>query len=679
MRLLDISADAHPDGNRIDLAWTNPDPVGFPGVRVVRREGTHPETPDDGVRVAQGLGVTSASDTGLKGETVYYYALFPFAGTPPTFDVDRYNRATAMATSPYDLAGLMYQELLPSLYRRFDATRLPAPGSGLATEDLDKGQLRRFLELPGSQLDRLYSFARAILGFHALDRVDGRLLPLLAQWIGWRTDYGLPVGAQRNEIRFAPALYQAIGGVPTLEATVARITGWPARTKEFVHNVARTNSPERLNLWSVTRDTAGTLGTPTLASVNFAYDGRPAAAPEAGGAWTVFYHTFRRHGWDIWAKRFEDGQWQPSEPVVDRPGIDKHPTAAPQGDLLWLFWQSYDPTQPVGSRRWRVLSQTRSGGAWSAPATFGDEDTERRRPAAVADDDGGVWLFWLEPLGDGWQFRYNRHDGTGWQLDPPGTLPPDPGTPLRLEDDPVLLFHPSDAGQRLWLFWARQEPGGPPGQTRWAVFYRVKAGLDPAVDDWSPVRPLPRAGAGARHDRQPAPLLAAGGDIELFFSSDRGGSWSIFANTLDTGAHTWGTATQVTTRPYAERGPLALDTGDGTLVVFRSNESLARTSDVFGATRTLDHRYGGTTTVDTRDAGKLTLRGTFEDFQTYTYDLGAGGTRTNADRISRDTVGLFLTPDTNDPEEIAAVVSRLGGVLGDFMPVTTRAVFITPP
>ena len=38
MRLLDIAALAHPSGNRIDLSWTNPDPVTFPGMRVVRRE-----------------------------------------------------------------------------------------------------------------------------------------------------------------------------------------------------------------------------------------------------------------------------------------------------------------------------------------------------------------------------------------------------------------------------------------------------------------------------------------------------------------------------------------------------------------------------------------------------------------------------------------------------------------
>src|SRR3712207_1580467 len=106
MRLVDITATADPAGNRIDLVWDYPDDGGPPGVRVVRREGTHPEGPDDGDEVAvvdEGSGGRSAHDDGLKGETVYYYTLFPFRGAPPRFEPDRHNRVTATATSPYDL------------------------------------------------------------------------------------------------------------------------------------------------------------------------------------------------------------------------------------------------------------------------------------------------------------------------------------------------------------------------------------------------------------------------------------------------------------------------------------------------------------------------------------------------------------------------------------------------
>src|SRR6266704_2272329 len=101
MRLQRITAVAHSAGNRIDLTWVHPDPAQFPGVRVVRREGTHPTSPQprpiaglpDGLVVADSNptspfvnkvevgedGLYHATDVGLKGETVYYYALFPYA------------------------------------------------------------------------------------------------------------------------------------------------------------------------------------------------------------------------------------------------------------------------------------------------------------------------------------------------------------------------------------------------------------------------------------------------------------------------------------------------------------------------------------------------------------------------------------------------------------------------
>ncbi len=209
MRLLNIAARAHPLGNRIDLSWNNPDPVNFPGVRVVRREGTHPVSPDDGALVAHGTGLFAATDLGLKGETVYYYRLFPFHDNPPVYDGDLHNLASAVATAPYDFAEQMYA-LLPAVYHRYDeaqgpTSQGPTSDSGVTAADRAKGQLRRFLDLPGSQFDQIYSLARAALGFYDLDRVEGSLLPLLAQWIGWQTDHRLEVGPQRNEILICAA------------------------------------------------------------------------------------------------------------------------------------------------------------------------------------------------------------------------------------------------------------------------------------------------------------------------------------------------------------------------------------------------------------------------------------------------------------------------------------------
>ena len=102
---------------------------------------------------------------------------------------------------------------------------------------------------------------------HDLEKVDSRLLPLLAQWIGWQIDHRVETDVQRNDIRNAPHLYKSIGLIPTVEATVKRLVGWESRTKEFVHNVFRSNQPERLNLWMRTQDSTGIWSAPTRPTV----------------------------------------------------------------------------------------------------------------------------------------------------------------------------------------------------------------------------------------------------------------------------------------------------------------------------------------------------------------------------------------------------------------------------
>ncbi|MGW8374967.1 phage tail protein [Streptomyces sp. ODS28] len=683
MRLLDITATAHRDGNRIDLAWRIPgDAEGPVWVRAVRRSGSHPVDPDDGAVVGEGFGLNAVSDTGLQGETVFYYTLFPAPGGlfPPVFEPDPHNTASALALSPYGFAERMYA-LLPALYLRYDATRTAPPGT-VPPADADKGQLRRFLDLPGGELDRIYSLTRAALALTDPYRTDDRLLPLLGDWIGWPVNLALPVAAQRNEIRHAPRLYQAAGTVPALDATVARVTGWPSSTKEYVHNVARTNQPERLNLWSAIRPPGGTAfaGPDRPVSLNSAYDGRPSglrSTDAADAPAEFFFHTRKRHGFDIWTKRFVAGAWEASAPVVDRPGIDKYPSAARQSTRTWLFWQSCDTSRPAGRRLWQIAFSTRTGTAFAPPALFRDNGREQRLPAAVADGSGGLWLFWLERTDGVWQLRYNRHNGTAWQLAEPAVFPTDGGADPRVEDDLCALFRPGSTGPRLWLFWARREPTGVAGQTRWTLAHRSKQGLDPAVNDWSAVRTVPKT-SPAYHDREPAALNTPDGNIELLWSSTQNGGWSLQRNTLAVTPLTWGANQLVVGGPYSRRGPAALSVPAGTLLLYGSNASVPYDSSTYGATHTLDHRYAGTTTVDTGAKAKLDLRGTFGDFQSYLYDTAQGGPEPARHRIARGAVGLFLTPGDETPEEIARILSRLAGVLPGFLPAATRPVLITP-
>lgn len=656
-------------------------------MRVTRRRDTHPTSPDDCVLVEEGKGLTSAVDENLKGETVYYYTLFTCKEVDlPEYQFDRHNRAAAMATSPYNIAGQMYN-LLPGIYHRYD-TKLPLKKfhDRMVEEDQGKGQVRRFLDLAGSQLDQLYSFARAMPDLYNLDKVDGHLLPLLAKWIGWQTDYRLEIAAQRNEIRNAPYVYKTIGLIPTVEATVKRLIGWESRTKEFVHNVFLSNSPERLNIWACQRSGAGEWSKPAEPlSLDFAYEGRPTSVCDGNGTCWLFYHTCKKHydtdkkkwgiTWDIWYKIYGEEQvWTPSRPLTNRICIDKHPTAVIQGETLWVFWGAYDEKDQM----WHINYRTRTGGEWSAIEIFRDADIERKKPWALIDNTGGLWLFWQEKVGTQWQLKYNRHDGAVWELDPAVSFPLDAGEKPRVENDLFVLFHPTDLNQRIWVFWARKESTGDPDQTRWTVAYRVKQGIDPNASDWSEIRTLPKDMPDCQ-ERESAAIVNGDGNIDLFWSSNKGGSWSIWRNSLDIVAHNWGTAEQVTNNPYSQRTPFPISIDDDTLLIYRSNESLTYASAVYGATETLDCRYAGSATVDTRNLAKIAMGGQFEDFQTYTYDAGQNGERTDQDWYARDTVGIYLTPDTEDQTLILRNQKLIENALKQFLPIQVRAVFIIEP
>ncbi len=665
MRLLDIAAVPHPDGNRIDVSWTMPSTPAFPLVRVVRREGTLPVTPNpagasDGVVVAEIDGEQRVVDTGLAGETVYYYGLFPYATTgpggtvvvsDPAEQIDGFNTASALATAPLGLADEMYR-LLPLVYHRFDG---------------DDGPLRRWLQLPGGQLDQLHSVARALLGGLDVARVDGARLPLLAQWIGWNTDNRIALETQRNEIRHAPALYRAIGLIPAVEATVKRVSGADSRTKEFVDNVAATNRPWRLNLWTRVR-TGATWGAAEPLSLDAAPDGRATAVRDAAGVLWLLYHAHEQPDrFAIWAKRFTNGAWTPSEPVVRGPGLAKHPTAALQAGRLVLFWGAYDRERG----RWSIETSSRSTGPWSAAEPFvppeGGPAIERRRPVAVADTTGGVWLFWLERAGERWVLKYNRHSGGNWTLNPSAVFPNDGTASPRVLDDVFALVHPADAAQRLWVFWTRQDAAAAAGQKRTTVAYRVKAGLDPAAADWSTIRTLPKGAGNDDHDCEPSALVGSGNAIDVYWSSHRDGRWSVWRSTLDKAAHTFGTPEDLGAAPHAQRAPTAFAAGSDTVLVFRSSASLRYRSSLYGATETVDGRYAGSLTLDTRNAGLLSLRGRFDDFGTYLHDTGRG----NDDWYARDTIGVHVAAALDDRD-----ISRVDRVLTEFMPVTDRAVFI---
>jgi len=812
MRLLDLYATPHASGHQIDLTWTRPAQPTHPGVRVVRRLCTYPQLPDDGTVVitigpnsdtgttdAEGRTSFTVEDAGLRGGEIYYYAFFPFAGDPPSYAFDSSNRISALAGSYYDAAGQM-RDLLPALYARYDAAEST---SGGASGDAGNaaGPLARLLAVVGGELDVLRTEAEALLDLYAVDRIDGDLLPLLAQWIGWRSDFRQSVAAQRSEVRFAPELYRRVGLIPTVEATVKRISGWESQTKEFVHNVARTNTPPRLTIWRQGLDADGApLDEPLAAwndadpslrllSIDEAHDGRPSVANGPLGIRRLVYHTRRKTDWQIWQKtsptadvsgdvagqledagtpgtvsaRLQDAflaagyglaedatvsmavpdqlwqiedatrgetyvleavsdgpwtlyhtsapptEWAPSRPLAVGGGVLKRPVITRQGSAVWVVWEAWR------GGACRLHYRRREAGNWSDVHTLryphapGEGIPERRSPSVVVPGDGQLWFVWMERMPTGWQAVSAVHDGSvdadgalsdaGWATAAPvpvAMTESGASVPLAVGTDLQVVASAPGGDPPLVLLWSRpvSVPAVHPGATRHRVFASVLPSLTTAEGAWTSEEPLP-ATDPADHDREPSALPRLDGTWRVVWSATRDGSWSVWTTTLDPSATppTWDAPQAVTEPPFDHRAPLLLAPDSESaaaplLLLTRTDRSIRYESDLYGATATEDPRYSGAQTVRVTNGPRIRQRGELRDVQAYTYDagppVGAGSgaspsdRRTDRDWYARDTVGLYVEPDTVEADTLARGVDRLKRVVPEFIPVTDRAVVILP-
>jgi hypothetical protein len=380
VKVLGLSAQPDLRGNQIDIAWMNPDFADFKGVKVLRREGTYPEVPsdvgsefqihDEPASATSAGSPASFSDAGLKSETVYYYAVVAYDSVPQYFPAF----TAAMTTGSYQSAELMYR-YLPSLYRRFDTsippTLLPRE---LDPADAKRGQLLRMIEIFGLQVDLLRSFAKGVRDFSSIDRVDGELLPLLAEWIGWDTSFNLSLAKQRNEIKYAPHFYRTTGIAANLRATLNRVSSWDVQIKEFVHNVFRSNDPEQLQIWEIEKVGVAS-SAPQLVTLDRAYEGKPAALQAADKRVWLFYHSRQavplRQGpqdhWQIYYKVKADDEWLPSRGLSQKGSVNKYPTALQRADgSFWLFWAEYQ--DPAGRGLPQIQLAVFSAGRPAQPA-----------------------------------------------------------------------------------------------------------------------------------------------------------------------------------------------------------------------------------------------------------------------------------------------------------------------
>jgi hypothetical protein len=337
-----------------------------------------------------------------------------------------------------------------------------------------------------------------------------------------------------------------------------------------------------------------------------------------------------------------------------------------------VFWDACDPA----GRRCTIRYSVGDGMRWSVPREPDQPpDARHTHPCTALDADGNLLLFYLVRTAGGWQLRYLQVDAS----DPEATPDFSTGTPFplhagqdpRVEDEPFVLEDPGHAdGPGLWVFWVRREPSATnPGR-----FYKTIAYRHLVLDTgWGPVLTWPKSPGDPDYNDSAPSAVVHNGLIRLFWTTDRHGNRTIMQAAL--GAP--GDALELTSEsPYTCTASLPVEADALPLLIYRSNECIVHQSAMQSITQSADRRYAGGTSHHTSHVKKNTLAGTYDDFQTRTYDTGRKTRGEDMDLYSRETVGLYLSPDVFDPAGIETGVARLKGVLGEFIPITARPVII---
>jgi len=567
-------------------------------------------------------------DADLEAGVFYYYRVFGAGGS----ELDEPARGTALPTGERGAHDLMYR-LLPPVHQvqDIDPTRV------------DKGlDLYRFLAPFGAGVDHFRGLVDGVATRHDLSTARADFLPHLARMIGWIPDLTASENTQRQDIRFAPELFAGLGTLPNAPALINRVTGWPCRVKEFVHNVFLTNAPEDVSIWEiwqVTRAAAGGWNVPAPFALTTSMDGAPVAVTVGTTPW-LLWHSDRSGRRELWFQRLgtdaEPHRVMEGAPD-DGPNLeynDEAPAAIAEGADLRLFWTS---TRGESRDIWTRLLQSAPDPVRGPADRLTDHPKEDRHPAVVRDG-ADLWLFWDSDRRGPHDLWHQRRSGVAW------------GAPQRFVKDRPDLDGAHDSfpaavvfGGDVWLFWCRDM------SDRREIWHQV-------INSGGAVGPQESLssdlGTGGR-DEAPWPVVVAG-RVWLLFHSNRGGPWQIWTRVHDGG---WQAPARLSAEPTADKDPTGYVDGAGNLHVFWVSQRRTR--------------WYRSRTVDFNDAQMLAEMGTFHDHAHYVYDCGKGPD----DWYARDTIGLHPDPDTVDAGRIAAEISRATSFLEPFRPAPVRYVW----
>lgn len=304
-----------------------------------------------------------------------------------------------------------------------------------------------------------------------------------------------------------------------------------------------------------------------------------------------------------------------------------------------------------------------------------------------------VWLFFSTFVAGKWWIAIARWDGSKWLL-PTEHLLESSGA----NREPCAVI--DDKGQ-IWVIYAQYDSRFPSADN-WSLKSRV---FDPLLGSWSLEESLTPTGAS---DREPSAIHVGGGELTVFFSSNRAsGGHRLFSLTL-----VGGTARAPAPLPFGpahDRWPTPISWNGQQWLFYRSDRSLplskaltkrqeavpnrinasapaATKAPVAGSplsfllpdSGTL-RRYAGTTSVPLLDSPRLGRRRRWDDYFSYATQDIPGPPLKDDDLYTRGTVGIFLSQLVPDGALARQRIERLRPVLRDILPINVRAVVVLAP
>lgn len=220
-----IEFDARPvtavsdDYGRIRLHWVTPS-GDWGALRLTRDPYGFAPRADLGITLGEWLNNGTAPNdwsdiNGVVEGKFYYYTIWVKANVDGGWR--RAGDVIGLAVQDWGYRGNMFA-LVPEIYRDQDALT--------PTDTNDRGELERFLDIPGFQADHVRTELETLKWINDPDRVSGGLLPLMARQLGFGYEADLGMRLARSQMKNAVHIYKRKGTSLGIEALASVLTGW---------------------------------------------------------------------------------------------------------------------------------------------------------------------------------------------------------------------------------------------------------------------------------------------------------------------------------------------------------------------------------------------------------------------------------------------------------------------